>query len=129
MAGLYSSLRPTSSSSSSSSSQRFTSRLLLMLTVLPLTLAAMAFVLQWRGGLNDPTTPWSSDHREFPGMGSSGPVHSSAVPSSSDCLDLLGRSRSPSFPYYRGWNFSFGPDLSPKVSHNFVCFDPFSWVS
>ncbi|KAL6971726.1 hypothetical protein U1Q18_031408 [Sarracenia purpurea var. burkii] len=47
-------------------------------------------------------------------MGSSGPIHSSVVPLSSYCLDLQGRSRSPSFPYYRGWKFSFGPDLSPK---------------
>ncbi|KAL6955285.1 hypothetical protein U1Q18_043909, partial [Sarracenia purpurea var. burkii] len=48
-------------------------------------------------------------------MGSSGPIHSSVVPLSSYCLDLQGRSRSPSFPYYRGWKFSFGPDLSPKL--------------
>ena len=74
MAGLYSSSRPTSSSSSSSSFassssfQTFASRLLLVLTVPPLTLAAFAFVLQWRGGLNDPVTRWSPDRHEFPGM-------------------------------------------------------------
>ncbi|KAJ7976712.1 Glycosyltransferase-like KOBITO 1 [Quillaja saponaria] len=112
MAGLYSSSRPTSSSSSS---QIFTSRLLLLLTVLPLTLACFAFVLQWRGGLNDPITRWSPDHYDFPGMGSSPPSHHSHS-SSSDCVDLLGRSHSPSFPYYRDWQFDYGSDLRPKIS-------------
>jgi len=83
-----------------------------MLTVLPLTLAAFAFVLQWRGGLTDPTTRWSPDPM-FPGMGDSGPVHSSSA--SSDCVDLLGQSRSPSFPYYRDWKLSYGSDLRPKL--------------
>ncbi|KAA8517172.1 hypothetical protein F0562_017465 [Nyssa sinensis] len=110
MAGLNSSLRPTSSSSS----QIFTSRLLLILTVVPLTLAAFAFALQWRGGLDDPTTRWSSELREFPGMGGSPPAHSSSA-ASSDCGDLLGQSRSPSFPYYRNWKFSYGSDLRPKI--------------
>ncbi|PSS33539.1 Glycosyltransferase-like KOBITO [Actinidia chinensis var. chinensis] len=98
-------LRPTLPSSS------FTSRLLLMLTVLPLTLAAFAFVLQWRGGLTNPTTRWSPNRKEFPGMDSSGPVRESA----SDCVDLLGRTRSPSFPYYRDWKFGYGSDLRPKL--------------
>ena len=105
-------LRPTSSSSS------FTSRLLLMLTVLPLTLAAFAFVLQWWGGLTDPTTRWSPDRKEFPGMDSSGLARESA----SDCVDFLGRTRSPSFPYYRDWKFGYGSDLRPKVSGDFVGF-------
>ncbi|KAF7144755.1 hypothetical protein RHSIM_Rhsim04G0108000 [Rhododendron simsii] len=108
--GLHASLRPTPSSSS------FTSRLLLMLTILPLTLAAFAFVLQWRGGLTDPATRWSPDPL-FPGMDPSGTVRSSAA-ASSDCVDLLGRSRSASFPYYRDWKFSYGSDLRPKVSFN-----------
>ncbi|KAE9455914.1 hypothetical protein C3L33_12190, partial [Rhododendron williamsianum] len=112
--GLHPSLRPTPPSSSSSSS--FTSRLLLMLTILPLTLAAFAFVLQWRGGLTDPTTRWSPDPL-FPGMDPSGTVPSSAA-AASDCVDLLGRSRSASFPYYRDWKFSYGSDLRPKVSFN-----------
>ncbi|KAK3021334.1 hypothetical protein RJ639_047077 [Escallonia herrerae] len=105
MAGLYSSARPTSSSSS---------KILLLLTALPLTLAAFAFVLQWRGGLNDPTTRWSPDRMEFPGMGSSGPARSFS--SSSDCVDLLGQSRSASFPYFRDWKFGYGSDPKPKVS-------------
>ncbi|KAG5552526.1 hypothetical protein RHGRI_010566 [Rhododendron griersonianum] len=110
--GLHPSLRPTPPSSSSSSSS-FTSRLLLMLTILPLTLAAFAFVLQWRGGLTDPTTRWSPDPL-FPGMDPSGTVPSSAA-AASDCVDLLGRSRSASFPYYRDWKFSYGSDLRPKL--------------
>ncbi|THG14776.1 hypothetical protein TEA_027321 [Camellia sinensis var. sinensis] len=115
MAGLYSSLRPTSSASSSSS-QSFTSRLVFVLTVIPLSLAAFAFVLQWRGGLEDPTTRWSPERREFPGMSGSGPDHGlSASSSSSDCVDLLGRSRLPSFPYYRDWKFNHGSDLGPKL--------------
>ncbi|KAF6137563.1 hypothetical protein GIB67_031842 [Kingdonia uniflora] len=117
MAGLYNSLRPTNPSSSSSSSHQFGSRLLLLLTALPLTLAAFAFVLQWRGGLNDPPTRWSPDNHEFPGgMGSSAPTnvaHSSS--SSADCVELLGRSASPSFPYYRDWKFNYESDLKPKI--------------
>ncbi|KAA8518080.1 hypothetical protein F0562_015554 [Nyssa sinensis] len=113
MTGLSSSLRP-ASFSSSSSSQSFISRLLLILTVVPLTLAAFAFVLQWRGGLNDPTTRWSPDRREFPGMGDSAPALLSSA-ESSDCVDLLGQSRSPSFPYYRNWKFSYESDLRPKL--------------
>ncbi|XP_050245605.1 glycosyltransferase-like At2g41451 [Quercus robur] len=118
MAGLHSTLRPTSSYSSlslssSSSSQSFTSRLVLLLTLLSFTLAGFAFILQWRGGLNDPVTRWSPDHHEFPGMAisGSGPSH----PSRSDCVDLLGQSRSPTFPYYRDWNFGLGSDLKPKI--------------
>ncbi|KAL6145179.1 hypothetical protein ACLB2K_055867 [Fragaria x ananassa] len=90
-----------------SSVQSFGSRLL---TVLPLTLAVFAFVLQWRGGLNDPVTRWSP---EFPGMASlPGPV----LHASSDCADPLGRSHSPSFPYFRDWKFDFSPsDLTPKI--------------
>ena len=56
---------------------------------------------------------------EFPGLAisGSGPSH----PSRSDCVDLLGQSRSPAFPYYRDWNFGLGSDLKPKV-------DIGSWV-
>ncbi|XP_009346981.2 glycosyltransferase-like At3g57200 [Pyrus x bretschneideri] len=123
MAGLYSSSRPTSSSSSSLSSpssssfQTFASRLLLLLTVLPLTLAAFAFVLQWRGGLNDPVTRWSPDHHDFPGMVQMGEVQRQALRSSgSDCVDILGRSHSPAFPYYKDWKFDYASDLRPKIS-------------
>lgn len=116
MAGLHSNVRPTTSSSSSSSSstQSFTSRLLLLLTILSLILASFAFILQWRGGLNDPITRWSPQHNEFPGMDVSGsePSQSSR---SSDCVDLLGQSRSTAFPYFRDWKFGYGSDLKPKV--------------
>ncbi|KDP26203.1 hypothetical protein JCGZ_22449 [Jatropha curcas] len=112
--------RPSSVSSQSSSQQTFTSRLLLLLTVLPLTLAAFAFILQWRGGLNDPISRWSPDDREFPGMES---VVTSRVSSSlksrtkdSGCKDLLGQSHNPSFPYYRNWKFDLRSDLKPKIS-------------
>ncbi|KAJ6850873.1 glycosyltransferase-like [Iris pallida] len=119
MAGLSAPLRPSSSNPS------FASRLLLLLTVLPLTLAAFAFVLQWRGGLDDPSTRWPVDGQKFPGMensplgSSSSSSSSSSVPSVSrsaaDCTQILGRSSSPSFPYYRGWNFDFESDLKPKI--------------
>ncbi|KAI3851478.1 hypothetical protein MKW92_044893 [Papaver armeniacum] len=120
--GIYSSARPSASSSTSLSStqQSFITRLLLLLTLLPLTLAAFAFVLQWRGGLiNDPTTRWSPDKYQFPGgMGTSNPpldnVQSSSS-SSSDCFQLLSRSASPSFPYYRDWKLNFDPNLKPKI--------------
>ncbi|XP_043693645.1 glycosyltransferase-like At2g41451 [Telopea speciosissima] len=110
--GLYNATRP----SQSSSNQNFGSRLLLVLTVLPLTLAAFAFVLQWRGGLNDPTTRWSPDSHGFPGdMGSSAPEEVVRSSSSSDCVELLGRSSSPTFPYYRDWKFNYNDDLKPKI--------------
>ncbi|KAJ8648743.1 hypothetical protein MRB53_001766 [Persea americana] len=113
MAGLYAPFRP----SPPSSHQTFTSRLLLLLTVLSLTLAAFAFLLQWRGGLNDPASRWPE--QKFPGTDSSPSlsthVHSSTS-SSSDCLEILGRSASPSFPYYRGWKFDVESDRRPKIS-------------
>ncbi|XP_043723439.1 glycosyltransferase-like At2g41451 [Telopea speciosissima] len=110
--GLYNSIRP----SSSSFHQNFSSRLLLLLTVLPLTLAAFAFILQWRGGLNDPTTRWSPDNHRFPGgMGSSAPQDVVHLPASSDCVEILGRSSSPSFPYYHDWKFNYDADLKPKI--------------
>ncbi|XP_057982668.1 glycosyltransferase-like At3g57200 [Malania oleifera] len=118
MAGLHASLRPTHPSSSSSlssfsSQHTFGSRLLLLLTVLPLALAAFAFTLQWRGGLTDPTTRWSSDRSELPGMvvARSSPARASSTP----CVNVLGRSSQPSFPIYGGWNFSSLGDLRPKV--------------
>ncbi|KAF2308122.1 hypothetical protein GH714_035501 [Hevea brasiliensis] len=104
-----------SSVSSQSSSQAFTSRLLLLLTLLPLTLAAFAFVLQWRGGLTDPVSRWSPDHHEFPGMETTSSSTASSRTKDSGCTDLLGRSHYPSFPYYRNWKFDFGSDLKPKI--------------
>lgn len=118
MAGLHSSLRSTSSSlhSSAQSSQVFNSKFLLLLTVLPLSLAAFAFVLQWRGEIDDPTTRWSpKDRLEFPGMDASTYSTHTSRTSSSNCVDLLGQSRSVSFPYYRDWKFDYKSDLKPKI--------------
>ncbi|KAE8681879.1 Glycosyltransferase-like KOBITO 1 [Hibiscus syriacus] len=117
MAGLHSSSRPSSSSSLSSysSQQSFTSRLLLLLTILPLTLALFAFVLQWRGGLTDPISRWSPDPFQFPGMDNSGSNPGSDHRSDSGCVDLLGRNKSPAFPYFKGWEFDAGSDLTPKI--------------
>lgn len=108
---LHAPLRSTPSSSSSSHS--FTSKILLLLTVLPVSLAAIAFLLQWRGGITDPSTllsPHGSHH--FPGMDPS-PL-SPLSHSPSDCVNL-GRTSSPSFPYYHNWNLDFGDSLTPKV--------------
>ncbi|CAN6561821.1 unnamed protein product [Malus baccata var. baccata] len=102
--------------SSSSSPQTFTSKLLLLLTLLPLSLAALAFILQWRGGIPDPTTRWSppGSHHLFPGMDAS-PLSSAVVhSSSSDCFNL-GRSASPSIPYYQNWKFDSVSNLRPKI--------------
>ncbi|KAK9125140.1 hypothetical protein Scep_013986 [Stephania cephalantha] len=85
----------------------------------PLTLALFAFALQWRGGLNDPTTRWSPhSHESFPGMATSSPpttTSAHAASSHSDCADLLAQSSRPSFPYLRDWNFNFQSDLRPKI--------------
>ncbi|XVE90859.1 hypothetical protein DITRI_Ditri20bG0110100 [Diplodiscus trichospermus] len=109
-------LMPAFSSSSLHSSQHaFASRLLLLLTLLPLTLALFAFLLQWRGGLTDPITRWSPDPFEFPGMGNSGSVSRLDRRSDSGCVDLLGQSRSPAFPYFKDWKFDFGLDIRPKI--------------
>ncbi|WVZ09035.1 hypothetical protein V8G54_022381 [Vigna mungo] len=88
------------------------SRLLLLLTLLPLTLASIAFVLQWRGGVTDPLTRWSPDQPQFPGMS-----FADSTPSrrTYDCTNPLSQSLNPSFPYFRDWNFDFSPHLSPKI--------------
>ena len=113
--GLHSSLRQPSSSSSSST-QSFTTKLLLLLTLLPFTLAAFAFVLQWRGGVTDPSTRYSAEDHQFPGMENSAPTTTTtAHVSHSDCGALLSHS-SPSFPYFRDWKFNYQPDLKPKVT-------------
>ncbi|XP_027114008.1 glycosyltransferase-like KOBITO 1 [Coffea arabica] len=120
MAGLYTSLRPQlpSSASSATSLHSFTSKLLLLLTVLPLTLAFFAFVLQWRGGgVDDPISRWSPEEsHKFPGMDSS-PLATVGAHSSqsSDCSSLLGHANTASFPYYRDWKFNFQADLKPKI--------------
>lgn len=35
--------------------------------------------------------------------------------SGSGCVDVLGRSRTASFPYYRDWKFDLGSDLRPQI--------------
>ncbi|XP_044504739.1 glycosyltransferase-like At3g57200 [Mangifera indica] len=114
MVGLYSSIRPIASSSSSSFQPAFTSRLLFLLTLLPLTLASFAFILQWRGEFADPVARWSPDHHDFPGMINT-LTDFSVRKFGSGCVDLLGRSNNPSFPYFRDWKFDFGSDLKPKI--------------
>ncbi|KVG28696.1 hypothetical protein Ccrd_026497 [Cynara cardunculus var. scolymus] len=116
MAGLYPSIKPSPSSSSlSQSSQVFASRILLLLTLLPLSLAAFAFVLQWRGEISDPITRWSSiNGLEFPGMDIT-TTSKVTTPTSSNCADILGQSRSISFPYFRDWKFNLESDLNPKI--------------
>nr|CAB3500018.1 unnamed protein product [Digitaria exilis] len=85
-------------------------RLLVLLTVLPLTLAAAAFVLQWRGGgVDDPTARWPP--HAFPGMAEPTRV---SLPSS-DCTDVLAGSSVPSFPYLHNWSFPSDKGASPKV--------------
>ncbi|XP_061963254.1 glycosyltransferase-like At3g57200 [Populus nigra] len=103
-------LRPPTSISQTST-QLVTSLLVLLLTLLPLTLAGFAFDLQCRGGLTDPTTRWSHDHHEFPGMETISGLTKDVVRDS----DLLGQSHSLSFPYFRDWKFGFGSDLKPKI--------------
>ncbi|RRT58923.1 hypothetical protein B296_00032256 [Ensete ventricosum] len=122
MPSLTTPLRPPSGGGASSSSgSSFASRVILLLTVLPLALASFAFVLQWRGGLNDPASAWPTDTQRFPGMenspiGSSSSFFSvSSSSSSSDCAEILGRSSSPSFPFYHGWKFDFDSDPRPKA--------------
>ncbi|KAI3811728.1 hypothetical protein L1987_21457 [Smallanthus sonchifolius] len=112
MAGVYPPIKHSQSSSSlSQSSQLFTSRLLLLLTLLPLSLAAFAFVLQWRGESGDPSIRLSALNRfDFPGMDAKVTVRT--APS---CVDILGQSRSVSFPYFRDWRFDYESDLKPKI--------------
>ncbi|CAN1822845.1 Glycosyltransferase-like KOBITO 1 [Linum perenne] len=122
---LHSPLR--TSQSSSSTAQSFASKLILLLTVLPLSLAALAFVLQWKGEggglLTDPASVaarWApqgsnNNHEVFPGMEASAASLLSPKPhhQSSDCLSLA-KSGSPSFPYFRDWKFDFDANLKPK---------------
>ncbi|KHN13709.1 hypothetical protein glysoja_034019 [Glycine soja] len=117
---LYAPLRPNPSSSSSSfSSHSFTSKILLLLTILPVSLAAIAFILQWRGGITDQTALSSprGSHHYFPGMEPSPLSHLSSHNSNShhsDCVNL-GRTASPSFPYYHNWKLDFEASLTPKI--------------
>ncbi|KAL8142971.1 hypothetical protein V2J09_016003 [Rumex salicifolius] len=106
---------------SSPSSFHCISRLLLILTFLPLSLAIFAFFLQWRGGFSDPISRWSPDRFQFPGMQSSGSHEvNRAAASAGDCErtaeDLLAGRSSPVFPYFRDWTFNFNEStLRPKI--------------
>ncbi|CAF1935921.1 unnamed protein product [Brassica oleracea var. botrytis] len=118
-----------SSSSSSSPTNSFITRLLLLLTLLPVSLACLAFILQWRGGgLADPASAsvisstsvpggGNSDlnHEVFPGMETVSSVSPKAHQSSSSDCSNLARSSSPSFPYYGDWNFGVDSNLKPKI--------------
>ncbi|KAE8098708.1 hypothetical protein FH972_016752 [Carpinus fangiana] len=56
------------------------------------------------------------DHHEFPGMAVFGSETShSSRSAGSDCVDLLGQSRSLAFPYFRDWKFGYESDLNPKI--------------
>ncbi|CAK8543152.1 unnamed protein product [Lathyrus sativus] len=87
------------------------SRLLLLLTVLLFTLAAFAFILQWRGGVIDPVSCWSSDQHLLSSMSISSHQQQSQTRSRSDYINLFPNSHSHSFPYFRDWEL----DLSPKI--------------
>ncbi|KAH7299236.1 hypothetical protein KP509_24G001800 [Ceratopteris richardii] len=107
MAGTYGSRHPSlpvPSLPSSPSSSPY--RLLYLLTLLPLVLAAFAFSLQWRGGLNDPSAinRITGDESRLPG---SSPTHSHSFTSIStlDCSDPLRRSSFPGFPYLPDWKY------------------------
>ncbi|KAG8363672.1 hypothetical protein BUALT_Bualt19G0046800 [Buddleja alternifolia] len=113
MAGLHTSLRTQPPASHHS----FSAKLLLLLTVLPLSLALFAFLLQWRGGgVDDPISRWSPEEsHKFPGMDSSPSATIEQSSShSSDCSTLLGHSNAATFPYYRDWKFKFDSDLKPN---------------
>ncbi|KAG5399008.1 hypothetical protein IGI04_020822 [Brassica rapa subsp. trilocularis] len=113
----------------SSSSSPIVFRLLLLLTLLPVSLACLAFILQWRGGgLADPASAsvisstslpsgGGSDlnHEVFPGMETVSSVSPKAHQSSSSDCSNLARSSSPSFPYYIDWNFGVDSNLKPKI--------------
>ncbi|KAF8088362.1 hypothetical protein N665_0544s0012 [Sinapis alba] len=100
--GLYSSSKPTMSSSSSSSS----SWLFLLVTLLPLSLACFAFLLQWPEGINN----WFTDNNPFPGM-----TTISKKRSDSGCVSLLGQSHATSFPYLKDLKLDHKSDLKPKI--------------
>ncbi|KAL8496134.1 hypothetical protein ACS0TY_020012 [Phlomoides rotata] len=116
MAGLHTSLR-SQPPSFAANLHSFTAKLLLLLTLLPLSLAIFAFLLQWRGGgVDDPISRWSPDEtHKFPGMDSSPLATVGHSSHSSDCSTLLGHSSAASFPYFRDWKYKLDADLKPKI--------------
>ncbi|KAG9132520.1 hypothetical protein Leryth_008442 [Lithospermum erythrorhizon] len=113
MAGLYTSLRQQHPSSAAA----FATKLLLLLTILPLSLALFAFSLQWRGGgLDDPLSRWSpQDSTKFPGLETTKSEDVGTHSSTSDCSHLLGHGQAQTFPYFRDWTFQYNSDLKPKI--------------
>ncbi|VVB03014.1 unnamed protein product [Arabis nemorensis] len=83
----------------------------MLLTLLPLSLASFAFLLQWRGGFNDSVNQWFNDNQPFPGMAST----SRSLRSDSSCVSLLSQSHTQSFPYLRDWKLDQKPDLKPMI--------------
>jgi hypothetical protein len=119
----------TSSAAGGGGAVAFATRVLLLLMLLPL-------VLQWRGGMRNPTdAAWPADTQRFPGMvnsplGSSSEVGqgsyftvssaaaSSVVASSAaaHCAEILSRSASShGISLYRGWSFDSEAAITPKV--------------
>ncbi|XP_078428280.1 glycosyltransferase-like At2g41451 [Wolffia australiana] len=105
-------------SSSSSGGQGVGSKILLLLTALPLALATFAFVLQWRGGVDDPAARWPPEAEVFPGMEAhepSPPLDSPRRAASSDCSDVLGQRSSSSLSYYDALMSDAHSELRPKI--------------
>eukprot|EP00250_Pteridium_aquilinum_P010219 c19222_g1_i1 orf=711-1865(-) len=97
-----------SASSLSSSSSSFPYRILYLLTLLPLSLAAFAFALQWRagGGID---SSFNEEDSKLPG---SSPTNTF---SSINCADPLHRSPFPTFPYRSGWHYRALHNAHPKI--------------
>lgn len=99
------------------------SRILFVLTALPLSLALFAFVLQWRGGglLVDPARigQLAGDNSRLPGVQSldllSTPTGGRVV-TNSDCANQLFRGGLSGFPYHPGWQYAILNDVTPKIS-------------
>ncbi|GAA0174895.1 glycosyltransferase [Lithospermum erythrorhizon] len=100
MAGSYSSLRQPLSSQNT-----FAMRILLLMTLLPLSLALLAFSLQWRGGgVDDPDSRWSPQQSlHFPAMEDTPLPNSNTL----DCSN--------SFPSFKVSNLDHNADLTPKI--------------
>ncbi|KAL9267474.1 Glycosyltransferase-like KOBITO 1-like protein [Drosera capensis] len=92
-------------------SSTFISRLIIFLTLLPLSLALFAFFLQWRGGDDKTVSLWGRVEMQ----GTMRPRRDD------EGVDVLGRKgnvngTATSFPYYREWAFVFnGSDKGIKI--------------
>ncbi|XP_002969708.2 glycosyltransferase-like KOBITO 1 [Selaginella moellendorffii] len=94
---------------SSSSSAFSTPRILILLTLMPLGLAAFAFVLQWRGEVTDPTR-LGVDRSRFPGFPGSSPIGSTSG------VDCGGQQRGLSaFIHHPGWKYAIPENGKPKI--------------